>query len=172
MTTALVLTVIGPDRPGIVESLSSILARHGGNWTQSSMSALAGQFAGVLLAVVPDEASEAVIEALEALSGEELTVTARTTRELRPGTDTRVFELDLVGHDRPGIVRDITRVLRAHGVNVRELETHVEAASMAGGDLFRARARLEVAADVDVSRLELDLEDLANELMVELDLQA
>jgi hypothetical protein len=37
MRASIVLTVIGPDRPGIVELLSTTIAAHGGNWEQSRM---------------------------------------------------------------------------------------------------------------------------------------
>ncbi len=45
-------------------------------------------------------------------------------------------------------------VLANHNVNVRELETVVEAASMGGGELFRARAELlvPVSTDIDAAR--------------------
>ena len=48
MTTYLVLTIIGEDRPGIVESLAEIISDYSGNWLESSMSQLAGKFAGIL----------------------------------------------------------------------------------------------------------------------------
>lgn len=171
MATSIVLTVIGQDQLGIVEAVSDVLARHGGNWTQSSMSALAGQFAGILLATVPDDRVRACLEGLESLRDKGLTVIARTTSPATAKAETREFLLDLVGHDHAGIVRDITQVLARHGVSVHDLETRVESASMAGGELFRAEARLEVPTSTDIARLEQDLEAIATELMVELHLQ-
>jgi len=92
--------------------------------------------------------------------------------EQAPATEeTRECALDLVGNDRQGIVHDITRVLAAHNVNVRELETLVEAASMAGGELFRARAELLVPVSTDIDLLEKELENLANDLMVDIRLE-
>jgi len=171
MATSIVLTVIGQDQLGIVEAVSDVLARHGGNWTQSSMSALAGQFAGILLATVPDDRVRACLEGLESLRDKGLTVIARTTSPATARAETREFLLDLVGHDHAGIVRDITQVLARHGVSVHDLETRVESASMAGGELFRAEARLKVPTSTDIARLEHDLEAIATELMVELHLQ-
>lgn len=169
MNTTIVLTVIGEDHPGIVESVSDVLALHGGNWSQSSMSSLAGQFAGILLATVPAERSEACLADLTGLEAEGLAVTARVTSDgaSAPGHE---FELELVGHDHPGIVRDITRVLRTHGVNLLELETEVVSASMAGGDLFRAKARLLAPPGADLADIQSALEAIATELMVELQL--
>ena len=168
MNASIVLTVIGEDQPGIVEAVSDVLATHGGNWTESSMSSLAGQFAGILLATVPAERAAACLADLAGLESLGLAVTARTTRDLPKATGTTDFSLDLVGHDHPGIVRDITRVLKRHGVNVLELETGVESASMAGGELFRARARLRAPRNADLDAIQDALEGIATELMVEI----
>ena len=66
MSTSLVLVVIGPDRPGLVDMLSDAIARHGGSWEESRMARLAGRFAGILRATVPEDRREA----LEAHLGE------------------------------------------------------------------------------------------------------
>jgi glycine cleavage system regulatory protein len=78
----------------------------------------------------------------------------------------------LLGNDRPGIVRDISRVLAQHGVNIEELETEVESASMSGELLFHARAALALPEGADLEALRADLEQLANELMVDLQIDA
>jgi glycine cleavage system regulatory protein len=166
MSTSIVLTVIGEDQPGIVKALSEVLTRHGGNWTQSNMSSLAGKFAGILLATLPESAVDACIADLEKLGEQGLQVIAHTSGgEAADGAN--MFVLDLIGHDRPGIVKDITQVLARHGVSVHELETEVASASMAGGPLFKARAVLKVPEGIAVRDLEVDLEAIANELMVE-----
>jgi len=167
MNTTIVLTVIGEDQPGIVSALSDVVADHGGNWVESSMGRLAGQFAGIVEATVPPEQVEACLSALKELESQGLTVIARTTQV--PGTlaGTTDFSLDLVGYDHPGIVRDIMRVLKRHNVNVLELVTEVEAASMGGGELFRARANLRAPAGADLNAIQDSLEEIATELMVE-----
>ena len=64
---ALVLTLIGPDRPGIVDSVSEVVAAHGGNWLESRMAHLAGKFAGVLCVEVADDQAAALEDALSRL---------------------------------------------------------------------------------------------------------
>ena len=82
--------------------------------------------------------------------------------------DTHKYFLDLVGNDREGIVHDITSVLANHKVNVHDLETVVESASMGGGEIFRAKAELMVPAEVDIDSLGKELEAMANDLMVDI----
>ena len=68
MTTYLVLTVIGKDKPGLVESLSQVIVENSGNWLESSMCQLAGKFAGILRVSVNDKDTESLIDGLNGLS--------------------------------------------------------------------------------------------------------
>ncbi len=76
-------------------------------------------------------------------------------------------QLALSGQDRPGIVRDVSRVIAERGANVEELESEVQSAPMSGEQLFRARYVLSVPATFDLAELRLHLEALAGELMVD-----
>lgn len=171
MNTSIVLTVVADDQPGIVEELSDALATHGGNWTESSMMTLAGKFAGILLAEVPEERADSFLRVLESLEigGMEI-VAQRSDAPARP-EGTREFSIELVGQDHPGIVHDITAVLAHLGVNVLELETTVQSASMSGESLFIAHARILVPDDVPLEQLRGEMEELANELMVDIELE-
>jgi glycine cleavage system regulatory protein len=168
MSSSLVLTVIGPDRPGIVERLAEAIASHGGNWVESRMVHLAGQFTGVLRIEVPEEQSESLSEALRRLVGEDLRVLIAASREAGPATGAPPIALELVGQDRPGIVRDVSRALASQGVNVEELETSCDSAPMSGERLFRARVQLRLPAGGSLDALREALEKLAGELMVDL----
>ena len=171
--TALTLTLIGPDRPGLVQAVSDRIAAVGGNWTESRMARLAGQFAGIVLVEAPSDRVEALIEALRGLdeqSGLRVTV-ARGTPEEAGGQSHRALVLDLIGQDRPGIVREIAQTLASQGINIDELVTKVETGSFSGESLFHATARLRVPEGVDAESLRGRLETLANELMVDISLE-
>jgi glycine cleavage system regulatory protein len=170
MSTSVVLSIVADDHPGIVEELSDALATHGGNWTESSMMTLAGKFAGILLAQLPDDRVDSFLAVLDSLEvGGMQIVAQRADAPARP-EGSREFSIELVGQDRPGIVHEITEVLVRHGINVQELETTVQSASMSGESLFIAHARLLVPEEVVLDRLRGELEQLANELMVDIEL--
>lgn len=172
MDTPLVLTIIADDQPGIINTVSEVLYKFGGSWSESSMASLAGQFAGILLASVPSTHADACVEALRGLRNKGLFVTAQLSREPVPmSLEAREFVLDLVGNNRRGIVHDITAILARHNINVHNLETVAESVAMGGGELFKAKAKLVVPASVDIEALETELEDMANELMVDIRLQ-
>ena len=171
--TDLVLTLIGPDRPGLVESVAGIVAAHGGNWLESRMIHLGGKFAGILRAELPPERAAEALRALAALEGRGLKVVAETVpQEQAPGaSEPRAMTLELVGLDRPGIVRDISQLLAANGVNVEELTTNRHSAPMSGETLFEAHAHVRLPRDADVAGLRAALERLASDLMVDLRLE-
>jgi glycine cleavage system regulatory protein len=166
----LVLTLIGPDRPGIVEAVAAPIAAHGGNWLESRMAHLAGQFAGILLLEVPDERAQDLVDALGRLQQGGLRVTVKASPRPPAVAGRRIFVLDLVGLDRPGIIRDISHVLAERGVNIEELVTDRTTAPMSGELLFRSRARVDVPERLDARELRARLEKLAQDLMVQVTL--
>jgi glycine cleavage system regulatory protein len=172
--TDLVLTLIGTDRPGLVEAVAAIVAAHGGNWLESRMTHLAGKFAGILRAELPPERTAAALAALAALESRGLKVVAETAgRPSAPaaGGAPRTMDLELVGLDRPGIVREISHILAANGVNVEELITDRHSAPMSGEMLFEARARVQVPAAADVAALRSALQQVASDFVVEIKLE-
>lgn len=176
MSTALILSVIGPDRPGLVESVAAVVAAHGGNWLESRMTRLGGQFAGIVRIELPRDREPALREALRAgaARGVSVTVAAAEPDAGRSGVETGVVRarLSLVGHDRPGIVRQVTAVLAAHGANVEDFSSGTESAPMTGDRLFRAMALVALPARTDHGALRRALEEIAEDLMVDVDLRA
>jgi glycine cleavage system regulatory protein len=163
----LVLTVIAQDRPGLVERLAACIARNGGNWLESRMARMAGQFAGILEVAVDPAGSHALVADLQSLDGIRVLVTPGGQE---PMGEWKSVTLELVGNDRPGIVRDITRLLAEQGVNLESLDTEVVPAPMSGEPLFQCQALLAVPASLSLGTLQEALETLADELMVELGL--
>jgi len=170
VTAFLILTAIGKDRPGLVSALSEEIAAHGGNWLESRMARLAGEFAGIVRVSVPAANAEALVTALRGLEARGLRVTVeRGAGEV--GAAVRAgLKLELMGQDHPGIIRDVTHALAALGVNIEELTTQIESGSMSGTALFRASARLSAPAQVKAAELRESLERLAGDLMVEISL--
>jgi len=163
----LVLTLIGPDHPGIVDSVSEVVAAHGGNWLESRMAHLAGKFAGVLCVEVADEQAAALEDALGRLESIGLKVIVeRSTLVEAPRQ--RAMEIELLGLDRPDLVHEISALLATHRINVEDLSTDRPAAAMSGSRMFHAHVRAAVPDGVDMIELHRGLERLAADLMVEI----
>ena len=171
MTTtpvSLILTVIGDDRPGLVGELSAAISAHQGNWLESSMAQLAGKFAGIVEVGVDAEQVDVLRNALSQLSGLKVAVEAAVPHKSAPTG--RRLKLALVGHDRIGIVREVSMVLANHAVNVESLTTHTSSAPMSAAVLFHAVAELTAAPELDVGALTGELERISNDLMVDITL--
>ncbi|MDJ0832411.1 MAG: ACT domain-containing protein [Gammaproteobacteria bacterium] len=168
MTKAVVISLIGDDRPGIVESIASIVVQHQGDWIESHMANLAGKFAGILRVNLPDQEFEAFASDLKSKT-EGLNIAFETaSADSKPG---RAYKLELLGQDQPGIIYRISSALASNGATVQEMESEVIDASMSGEKLFRASISICLAKGHDIDQLSKVLEDLANELIVDIELE-
>lgn len=167
MQTQLVLTLIGQDRPGLVEALASTVADHGGNWLESRMCHLGGEFAGILRVELPAERESALIAALGSLQRQGLQVVVRPNRTAALPTRAAAT-IEIVGQDRPGIVKQISKALAQHGVNVEDLHTERTSAPMSGEMLFQATIEVSTPPGCELSVLRQGLEKIAADLMVEI----
>ena len=164
----LVLTSIARDRPGLVERLAAVVAEHSGNWIDSSMARLGGEFAGILKISVPGASVAALESALADLAGEGIDVTIRRA-EPPPPPSARRANLELTGLDHAGIVLEVTHVLAEVGISINELHTEVFAGSMGGEAMFLAKADLFVPQGLDLELLRATLEELAGDIMVDIE---
>lgn len=171
MSSEIVLTIIAPDRPGLVQQISDLVAEHHGNWLESRMAHLAGSFAGILKLTVPADAEAPLLSALKALDDVSLQIATSPLHAGDPGPgnpeEATTCHLDVVGQDRPGIVRQISSALAERGINVEELHTAMESAAMSGEPLFRAQARLRIPVACDQGELQSALEAIGEDLMVD-----
>lgn len=170
--TSLILTILGDDRPGLVESIARLVAEHQGNWLESRMAHLAGQFAGILRVEVDAAQAEPLAAALRTLTAAGLETIVHPDPATAIPSDRPLVKLDLLGQDRPGIIRQISGVLAALGVNVEELNTECRAAAETGQPLFHAVAQLRLPPDVSEANLRVALENVATDLMVDVKLAA
>ena len=170
--TSLIVTLVGPDRPGMVSALSDAATAHGANWTDSLMANFAGQFAGIVQLDVPGNQCDALLAALRALESPGLHISVARAAGAAPTAPARRLTLDLLGHDRPGIIHSISSQLAAHGVSIDTLTTHIASGAMSGEQMFQMKAQLTVPLALDVDTLQEALEGLANELMVDISFDA
>ncbi|HWA29311.1 MAG TPA: ACT domain-containing protein [Lacunisphaera sp.] len=170
MIETLVMTIMAADRPGLVEKIAACVADQGGNWLESRMCHLGGRFAGIARVEVAAEKLTALKRALHGLEAEGVRLVVESGATA-PGSSGQSVTLELIGNDRPGILRTVTGVLAAHGVNVEELSSECVPAPMGGGDLFQAKARVLVPNTAKLDEVRRDLEKVGADLMVDLKLR-
>ena len=165
---SLVVTLVGPDRPGLVSAISDKAIEFDANWADSVMSNFAGQFAGIVQLQVRPEKCEELIAALRALESPQMRISVAKGGVATGAIKTRRLKLDLVGHDRPGIIHSISSQLAKRQISIEKLETHIVSGAMSGEQMFQMKALLLVPVTLDESELRDGLEGLANELMVDI----
>ncbi|MDF1659724.1 MAG: hypothetical protein P1U58_19065 [Verrucomicrobiales bacterium] len=169
MNTSLIISVIGPDRPGLVQHLSSAVTASGGNWEGSRLMQLAGQFAGMVQVVIPESQLAALQSELSKLEERGLTVSVIHSGEELRGDETtgKLLTLEVVGQDRSGIVASISETLAGLGVNVTELATDCKPAAWSGETHFFTEATISLPASVSEEELREKIEAISDDLMVE-----
>jgi glycine cleavage system transcriptional repressor len=167
----MIVTAVGPDRPGIVGELAGFVDAAGGNLLDSRMVNLRGEFAMMILLECPPEAAKKFEQEMPKIgAGMGLTITVRPQEKRGEATRGLPYRLKTYSLDQPGIVAKLTAVLRSNGVNIEELEARQESAAFAGGALFLTEMRLTVPVDVALGKLRRELEEVGNALNCDVDL--
>lgn len=176
--TPLVLTLIGDDKPGLVNAASATVAAHGGTWLESRLARLSGKFAGIVLIAAPDAQTGDLIAALRGLEGSGLKVAVERGAapeaqgaQGAPAESVRLLDIEIVGHERPGIVRDLTQALKNLGANIEDFSSGLESAAFTGAEMFRAEIRVRLPEPLAPAEVRRTLERLAGEIMVDMTLR-
>jgi len=165
MKSVLILTVSGEDRAGLVEQLADVIAKHHGNWEHCRMAHLAGRFVGLLEVSVPSVHQQDLEVALRTIEALDVLI---AMGDLEPAPPLRQFDLEIVGTDHPGIVREVFKALAVAGVNVEELSTSTVSAPDSGVRLFEAKARLGCKPNISRDVVRAELERIAQDIMVDI----
>jgi len=168
----LIISAVGPDRPGIVGELTGHLHACSANILDSRMVNLRGEFALMILLEASDDAAEKLSRELQPLARNMgLNLFVNTQAAAAQTVEGLHYRLKTYSMDQPGIVARLTNLLRQHGVNIEELVGRQESAAFAGSALFMTEMRLTVPPKVAVRKLRTDLEALCNELNCDVDLE-
>ena len=170
MDTSYIITFIGDDRPGLIEQLSSVIESNRGNWHESRLSQLGGKFAGLILVSLPTASGPALEAELKALSASGLSVRVTQTTDTAVITGGKAITLTVLGPDRLGIVREISRALAEREINVVEMDSQVDSAAMSGELLFKARIDAQIRENTNMDDLHDTLEEIANNMTLDIDL--
>ncbi|MCW1924270.1 hypothetical protein OKA05_17020 [Luteolibacter arcticus] len=165
MPASIVMTVLAADRPGLVSALSETIAARGGSWQESRMARLAGQFAGILRVECPEAECDALLAALVGLEAQGISVQAKR-EAAAPAEKRETLALDVMGNDRPGIIRSLSAAIAGAGGNVEDLSTSLESAPMSGHPIFHAKGIVSLATGSDPAVLIAAIENLGTDLSV------
>lgn len=156
-----VLTLVGRDKPGIVDALTGLLAEKGCNLEDSRMAVLGGEFAGMLLvAPGPEDLLPDLVPEIERLTG--MTAILRETTAYT-GSGGIPFLVHGYSMDHPGIVHALAHEIATFGANIEEMETTITPAPVSGSPLFDVRMRISLPGQVSINELRRCLEQVGAE---------
>ncbi|NWG14534.1 MAG: hypothetical protein HXY20_13490 [Acidobacteria bacterium] len=168
----LIVNAIGPDRPGIVGEFTGHLHAGGANVLDSRMVNLRGQFAIIVLFEAGDEAAARLQHSLPALAKEMgLTLTITETEPHPRPLQGIPFKLKTYSMDQPGIIHQVSDVLRARGVNIEELAARQESAPFMGTPLFLMEMKVTVPTGIPIRELRSELQSLCDSLNCDIDFE-
>lgn len=171
MKQHLIVTVIAKDRPGVIETLAAVVCEHDGNWEESRMVNLCGKFSGLILVTLDDSKIEALKADLAQLADKGIRTLIDIAEQFDTPESYREIRFNLVGNDRPGIVREVAQALAARNINVEELATDYSSMPWSGEPLFEANGILQIPLESDLDELADKLDQIADELAVDIELE-
>lgn len=161
-----IITLIGEDKPGLLASLADIVYQHNGNWLASNFALMAGRFAGFAEVHLPDDKVTAVSELFSARNDVQIIMSPGSSEHQ---AKTKQATFNIIGNDKPGIVSELSTALTRNGANINRFESRCESAPSAGNTLFKAQAFIEVPADFELDVLVEAVEQIANDLMIDIE---
>ena len=169
----LIISAVGPDRPGIVSEISGVITSHGGNIEKSRMTRLGSDFTIIMLVMVDSKWEESLVVALQAIK--ELSITTKGTEPntVIKGENCQVTggencQISLSGADNEGIVKVLSKYLAGKSINILEMETHISNAPVTGTPLFNLIAITSTPVNLNMSNIQSDLNQIAQKLGVEI----
>ena len=166
----LVITIIGPDRRGLVANITEKIVAHNANIEESRMARLGGEFAVLMLLSISDDKRHSLLEELGKLSVNQVQVFVKETDFSRQ----KVFEgyipyvISVIGADHEGIVHHVAEYLAKLRIQVDDMETHVTKAPVTGTPLFSMLAEVQSPPEISLSQLRDKLEKLGDHLGVDI----
>lgn len=174
MKKYVLVTAIGPDRPGLVDEVSALVSERGLNIESSRMAVLGGEFAIIMLVSGEEAATEALTAEAAALSsrtGLQVALKPTIAPNQRALASSVPYRLLTSGMDHQGIVHEISRVLHRFRVNIEALETRVEPAPVSGTPIFTMEASVAVPAEVKIRELRAALLEQGDALNVDVEFE-
>ncbi len=170
------LTVIGKDRPGIISTVTGVLAASQCNLEDISMTILEGEFSMMLVMSCPTARSfERIqkdcgrLEKNSKLNFFWREIKGKLVRGEKHLKGSQSYLVSAMGKDRTGIVYEISRYLAQKKMNVTDLNSRILGKSP--NVIYAMMLEVDVPKHVSVGMISKDLEKIARKLKVEIRLK-
>ena len=167
MPKHIVLTLTGRDKVGIVENVTSLIAKFGGNVESSRMARLGGEFAMLMLVSLAENEMSGLDRDFTSLRGEGYQVLLMPTEDdAGKYTGWLPYEIEVTGADHEGIIHEISHHLALQGINIESMDTSSTPAPMSGAPLFMMKGIVLVPPKLNFHAWSDALEEIGDKLNV------
>ena len=142
MNTNIILSVIGPDKSGIVSDISKIIKNNLGNIEKSRMVRLGDFFTIMVLITINEDNIESLSKEFNNYSDYQISIHKLKDSLDNNDLDNNIHTIHLNGLDNEGLVYKMTTELAKLDINIEELETNITNAPMSGLSLFSLEAKI------------------------------
>ncbi len=170
----MVVSILGPDRPGIIAAVTQCLLEVDGNIENVAQTILQSEFSGTFIALVPESVTLSILGQKMNRAMEDLGMRVFVKKLTEPDGESVVkyaeqFVITTRGPDRKGLVAAITAVIAGFGVNV----TNLQAVFKGGDDPNRNIMiyEVELPEGIDMEKFTMALRERAAELNLKISIQ-
>ena len=168
MTQHLVISAVGKDQPGIVNSLSLSIFDRQCNIVDSRMAVLGGEFAIILMVSGEESAiSQLTTHLAETTEKPGLTITTKATTSRENNLTLVPYTIEAIALDNPGIVYQLASFLSSKQINIENLTTESYAAAHTGSPMFAVTMTVGIPAEQKINTLRDEFTDFCDELNID-----
>lgn len=163
--TYLVISALGEDHPGIVNTLTKTILDHGCNIVDSRMTVLGGEFAALLMVEGQWNTLAKVEGAIPELERQlKMTIIAKRTEERASSGNLLPYAVEVVAMDHPGIVNNLAGFFARHSINIEDLVTSSYSAAHTGTQMFSVQMTVGIPSNIHISALREEFMDYCDSL--------
>ena len=161
----LVICALGPDKPGIINALSEVVANVDCSVLDSRMTVLGSEFALLTLVSGPWNAIAKLEDQIPQLQQRlDLTIITRRTEPREPSGRLLPYAVEVVSMDHPGIVNQLAGFFSSRGINIEDLNTSSYAAAHTGTPMFSVNMSVGIPADLHIAPLRQEFLDFCDDM--------
>ena len=172
MPKNIVLTLTGRDKIGLVDRITEMVHKRGGNVESSRMARLGGEFAMLMLVKVADDAFANLDKDFQSLRGDGYRVNLTETEDdSKKYAGWLPYAIEVSGADHEGIIHEISHHLAMQGINIENMDTSSTPAPMSGTPLFMMKGVILVPPKLNFHVWSDSLEEIGDRLNVTVEVE-
>ena len=171
MRSYVVISSMGPDRPGLAKEIAEFFTARGINIERSRGCVLGNEFGMIILTSGKTDDIERLIKDLDSLREKtKLEINVRKTKapSHRDALPSIPYKLIATSIDHPGIIHQICKSLQLRGVSIEDISTNVDNNPVTGANVFHMACYFSLPPAVKIIDLKNDFNRISDEYNIDI----